>query len=71
VTVNAVAPGFITTDMTAALSDAIKKELETKIPLGRIGAPEDVAGAVAWLCSDSASYVTGQVIRVNGGMHMA
>lgn len=71
VTVNAVAPGFITTDMTAALPEAVKKELETKIPLGRIGAPEDVAGAVAWLCSDSASYVTGQVIRVNGGMHMA
>ncbi len=71
VTVNAVAPGYISTDMTAALPDTVKKQLEERIPLGRIGAPEDVAGAVAFLCSDSASYVTGQVIRVNGGMHMA
>ena len=70
VTVNAVAPGFITTDMTDALPEKVREELKTKIPLGRIGAPDDVADAVAYLCSDGAAYVTGQVIRVNGGMDM-
>ena len=71
ITVNAVAPGFITTDMTAALPEKVKTELETKIPLGRIGSPDDVAAAVSFLCSAEAGYITGQVIRVNGGMHMA
>jgi len=70
VTVNAVAPGFISTDMTDALPEKVREELKTKIPLGRIGAVEDVADAVAYLCSDGAAYVTGQVIRVNGGMDM-
>jgi 3-oxoacyl-[acyl-carrier protein] reductase len=70
VTVNAVAPGFITTDMTSALPEKVREELATRIPLGRIGDPGDVAEAVAYLCSDGASYVTGQTIRVNGGMDM-
>jgi 3-oxoacyl-[acyl-carrier protein] reductase len=70
VTVNAVAPGFITTDMTSALPEKVREELATRIPLGRIGDPEDVADAVAYLCSDGAAYVTGQVLRVNGGMDM-
>jgi 3-oxoacyl-[acyl-carrier protein] reductase len=70
ITVNAVAPGFITTDMTNALPEKVRADLATKIPLGRIGAPEDVAEAVAFLCSDGAAYMTGQVLRVNGGMHM-
>jgi 3-oxoacyl-[acyl-carrier protein] reductase len=70
ITVNAVAPGFITTDMTNALPEKVREDLATKIPLGRIGAPEDVAEAVAFLCSDGAAYMTGQVLRVNGGMHM-
>lgn len=70
ITVNAVAPGFITTDMTDALPEKVREELRTKIPLGRIGAPDDVADAVLYLCSDGAAYVTGQVLRVNGGMDM-
>ena len=70
ITVNAVAPGFITTDMTNALPEKVRAELAEKIPLGRIGAPEDVAEAVWFLCSDGAAYMTGQVLRVNGGMHM-
>ena len=70
ITVNAVAPGFIVSDMTNALPEKVRADLTTKIPLGRIGSPEDVAEAVAFLCSDGAAYITGQVIRVNGGMHM-
>lgn len=70
ITVNAVAPGFITTDMTNSLPEKVRADLATKIPLGRIGSPDDVAEAVAFLCSDGAAYITGQVIRVNGGMHM-
>jgi 3-oxoacyl-[acyl-carrier protein] reductase len=70
VTVNAVAPGFIVTDMTDALPEKVKEELKTKIPLGRLGQPSDIAEAVAFLCSDAAAYITGQVLRVNGGMDM-
>jgi 3-oxoacyl-[acyl-carrier protein] reductase len=68
--VNAVAPGFIDTDMTAALPEAARQKMTEMIPLGRLGSAEDVAAAVAWLCSDQASYVTGEVLRVNGGMYM-
>jgi 3-oxoacyl-[acyl-carrier protein] reductase len=68
--VNAVAPGFIDTDMTAALPEATKQKLKESIPLARLGSGEDVANAVAFLASDQASYVTGEVLRVNGGMYM-
>jgi len=68
--VNAVAPGYIDTDMTSALPEAARQKMAEMIPLGRLGTAEDVAGAVAWLCSDQASYVTGEVLRVNGGMYM-
>jgi 3-oxoacyl-[acyl-carrier protein] reductase len=70
ITVNAVAPGFITTDMTAGLSDEIKKTIQSQIPLGKTGTPEDVANAVAFLASAEANYITGQVICVDGGMVM-
>ena len=69
VTVNAVAPGFIETDMTAVLSDKVKAALMQQIPMGQIGKPEDVAAAIQFLASDDASYITGQVIHVNGGMY--
>jgi 3-oxoacyl-[acyl-carrier protein] reductase len=68
--VNAVAPGYIDTDMTAGLPEAGKAKLLEMIPLARLGAAEDVANAVAFLASDQASYVTGEVLRVNGGMYM-
>jgi 3-oxoacyl-[acyl-carrier protein] reductase len=68
VTVNAVAPGFIETDMTAVLSDKVKEALMKQIPMGHIGKPEDVAAAIIFLASEDASYITGQVIHVNGGM---
>src|SRR5437868_6926659 len=71
ITVNAIAPGFITTDMTAGLSDEIKKTIQSQIPLGKTGAPEDVGNAVAFLASAEASYITGQVICVDGGMVMS
>lgn len=68
VTVNAVAPGFISTDMTESLSDKVKEELLKNIPMGRMGNPEDVANLVAFLVSDKAAYITGQVIAIDGGM---
>lgn len=68
ITVNAIAPGFIETDMTAVLSEDIKKEYLKNIPLQRFGKPEDVAGMVAFLCSPMADYITGEVIHINGGM---
>lgn len=70
VTVNAVAPGFIDTDMTQALADEIKEKMLGAIPLKRFGKPEDVAAAVRFLASEEASYITGQVLNVNGGMYM-
>jgi 3-oxoacyl-[acyl-carrier protein] reductase len=70
ITVNAVAPGFIETDMTAALKDDLRARITAGIPLGRIGKPEEIAGAVRFLCSDEAAYITGNVIDVNGGMYM-
>jgi len=70
VTVNAVAPGFITTDMTGELGDSVKSALLAQIPVGRFGEPEDVAGAISFLASDGAGYITGQVVRVDGGMLM-
>ncbi|MGA2192382.1 MAG: 3-oxoacyl-[acyl-carrier-protein] reductase [Nitrospirota bacterium] len=70
ITANAVAPGFIDTAMTEALPEKVREELMKQIPLGRLGTPDDVAGAVKFLASDAASYITGQVIHVNGGMFM-
>ena len=70
ITVNVVAPGFIETDMTAVLSDNIKETMLKDIPLGRVGKPEDIAQAVKFLVSDDAAYITGQVLRVDGGMSM-
>lgn len=70
ITVNAVAPGFIDTDMTRALSEDTKKALLSQIPLNRLGQVEEIASAVAFLASDDASYITGETINVNGGMYM-
>ena len=70
VTANAVAPGFIDTDMTSVLSDKAKEAALSGIPLGRMGTPEDIADAVLFLVSDQASYITGQVLHVDGGMVM-
>ena len=70
VTVNAVAPGMIDTDMTAALSEKVKAAMLSEIPVGRAGTPEDVANAVAFLVSDEAAYITGQVLSVDGGLVM-
>ncbi len=70
ITVNAVAPGFIDTDMTRALSDDTKKALLSQIPLNRLGQAEEIASAVAFLASDDASYITGETLNVNGGMYM-
>src|SRR6266481_2723526 len=70
ITVNAVAPGFIVTDMTNALSEEVQKNIISRIPLGRVGEPEDVANAVAFLASAQASYITGQVLCIDGGIAM-
>jgi len=70
ITVNAVAPGFIETDMTAAMTDKAREAVLSAVPLGRVGRAEDVAGAVVYLCSEAAAYVTGQVLGVDGGFHM-
>lgn len=71
ITVNAVAPGFIATDMTAALAEKAVEQLSARIPLGRLGSPADVAAAVVFLASEEAAYITGHVLSVNGGMYMA
>ena len=70
VTINAVAPGFIETDMTQALSPELKQKMIDQTPLGRIGSPEDVAGGVKFLVSDEANFITGHVLDVNGGIYM-
>ncbi|MCF8103946.1 MAG: 3-oxoacyl-[acyl-carrier-protein] reductase [Desulfohalobiaceae bacterium] len=70
ITVNAVAPGFVSTDMTRDLDSEARKKFLERIPLGRLGEPEDIAETVAWLASDRAAYITGQVIAVNGGLYM-
>jgi 3-oxoacyl-[acyl-carrier protein] reductase len=70
ITVNCVAPGFVDTDMTKALPDAARETLLSRIPLGRLGTPEDIAHAVAFLASSGAGYVTGATLHVNGGMYM-
>lgn len=71
ITVNAVAPGFIETPMTDVLSDKVKEELKTRIPLGRMGSARDVAAAIVFLASDEAGYITGHVLDVNGGLYLA
>jgi 3-oxoacyl-[acyl-carrier protein] reductase len=68
--VNAVAPGFVQTDMTGVLSDEMKEKLLANIPLRRMGEPKDIAAAVKFLASDEAGYVTGHVLDVNGGLYM-
>ena len=70
ITVNAVAPGYIATDMTKVLPDEVKERILASVPLGRMGTPEDIAAAVKFLASDDASYITGHVLAVNGGMYM-
>jgi 3-oxoacyl-[acyl-carrier protein] reductase len=70
ITVNVVAPGLIDTDMTRALGDQIREKWAAQVPLGRLGTPEEVASAVCFLASDEASYITGQVLAVNGGVYM-
>jgi len=70
VTVNAVAPGYIVTDMTSGLSDEIQESIKAQIPLGSLGQPEDVAACVAFLASEESAYLTGQTLHVNGGMYM-
>ena len=70
ITVNAVAPGFIDTDMTSSLADDHKAALLSQVPIKRLGTPEEIAGAVSYLASDDAAYVTGETIHVNGGMYM-
>ena len=70
ITVNAVAPGFIATDMTDALTDEQREKMAVNIPLARLGEPADIANAVCFLASDAAGYITGETLHVNGGMYM-
>jgi 3-oxoacyl-[acyl-carrier protein] reductase len=70
ITANVVAPGLVETDMTKAMAEKARQQWESRIPLGRLGTPDDVAAAVCFLASDEASYITGQVLAVNGGMYM-
>lgn len=70
ITINAITPGFIDTDMTGALTEEQKTSINSAIPLGRTGKPEEIAAAVVYLASDEAAYITGQALRVNGGMYM-
>jgi len=71
ITVNAVAPGFVESPMTAVLPDKVKEELKVRIPLGRMGTGKDVAASIVFLASDEAAYITGHVLDVNGGMYLA
>jgi 3-oxoacyl-[acyl-carrier protein] reductase len=71
ITVNAVAPGFIETPMTAVLPDTVREEMKTRIPLGRMGSAREIAAAIVFLASDEAAYITGHVLNVNGGLHLA
>jgi 3-oxoacyl-[acyl-carrier protein] reductase len=71
ITVNTVAPGFIDTDMTRDLPDAVKQNMLSQIPLSRLGSPDEIASVVSFLVSDAASYITGETIHVNGGMYMS
>ena len=71
ITVNAVAPGFIETPMTAVLPDKVKEEMKMRIPLGRMGSAREIAAAIVFLASDEAAYITGHVLNVNGGLHLA
>jgi 3-oxoacyl-[acyl-carrier protein] reductase len=70
ITVNAIAPGYIATDMTAVLPEDVKQKILASVPLGRMGKPDDIANAVKFLASEDASYITGHVLAVNGGMYM-
>ena len=70
ITVNAIAPGYIATDMTKVLPDEVKEKILASVPLARMGTPEDIANAVKFLASDDAAYITGHVLAVNGGMYM-
>jgi 3-oxoacyl-[acyl-carrier protein] reductase len=70
ITVNAVAPGFINTEMTQKLPDKAKEAFLSQIPMGRVGEPDEVADTVYWLASEGATYITGQVIHVSGGLYM-
>lgn len=70
VTVNGVAPGYIVTDMTSGLSEDVTEKIKAEIPMGGLGEADDVAGAVAYLASEEARYITGEIIHVNGGMFM-
>src|SRR5437667_110442 len=70
ITVNAIAPGYIATDLTSGLSEEIQKSIQDRIPLQRVGTPEDIASAVAFLASSEATYITGQVLCVDGGIVM-
>jgi 3-oxoacyl-[acyl-carrier protein] reductase len=71
ITVNAVAPGFNETPMTAVLPDKVKEEMKTRIPLGRMGSAREIAAAIVFLASDEAAYITGHVLNINGGLHLA
>ncbi|MNI89137.1 3-oxoacyl-[acyl-carrier-protein] reductase FabG [compost metagenome] len=71
ITVNAVAPGFIATEMTEQLSEEIRKKMSDQVALNRLGDPQDIANAVSFLASEKASYITGTVLHVNGGLYMS
>ncbi len=70
ITVNAIAPGYVATDMTKVLPDEVKRKILAGVPLGRMGTPEDIAAAVKFLASEEAGYITGHVLAVNGGLYM-
>ncbi len=70
ITVNAIAPGFIDTDMTRALGDELRDAMLSQVPAGRLGSPEEISAAVVFLASDSAAYITGETLHINGGMYM-